>query len=230
MKKKLLAVMVGFHLHISSYTSLGYAEESESADVTSSINGLRRESGVSTTVQPDSSPFLSFVEVLFYLGIIIALIWLLVRWLSRKKWSAQSGRRIHVMGGVGFGPNKSVQVVKVGDYVYVLGVGDNVQLLDKWDHPEQIERFEEDEQNYLTNSNVDQAVGSWLRFGKNILQKLKKDRRSKRNSADHSSEGPINQSSFQTMVSERMQQIPRRKKAIEDWLREEDTQDWTDRK
>lgn len=230
MNKKMLTVFVFLNMSVLGALPIGYADETGAENVTSSIDGLRRESGVSTTVQPDSSPFLSFVEVLFYLGIIIALIWLLVRWLSRKKWSAQSGKRIQVMGGVGFGPNKSVQIVKVGDFVYVLGVGDNVQLLDKWDDLERIDRFEEELNAPILPIKSDEVVGGWLRFGKDLIGKFRREQSdaARPNKSDQPVKN-LEESSFQQLVSERMQQIPRRKKAIEDWLREEDAQDWKDR-
>ncbi|MDT2247325.1 flagellar biosynthetic protein FliO [Paenibacillus larvae] len=42
------------------------------------------------------------------------------------------------MGGVPLGQNKSIQIVEIGQSLYIVGVGDNIQLLEKVDNPDQV--------------------------------------------------------------------------------------------
>lgn len=56
------------------------------------------------------------------------LIYGLVRVLARARMQPKGGL-FQVYGGVSLGPNKSLQLVRMGDSLYLLGVGDNIQLI-----------------------------------------------------------------------------------------------------
>ena len=75
------------------------------------------------------------VNVLLALAVIIGLIILLIRFLAAKtsRWSAK--RRLHVHAGVQLGQHKSLQIVEIGDFVYIVGVGENITLIDRIDDP-----------------------------------------------------------------------------------------------
>lgn len=77
----------------------------------------------------DINTFATFFKFLFALVLIIFLIFWLLKFINKQTKSIQNNRFIQTLGGVGLGPNRSVQVVKIGKKVMVLGVGDNVQLL-----------------------------------------------------------------------------------------------------
>lgn len=71
------------------------------------------------------------LQVVFSLGIVILLIYLLMRFLSKRQIGGglrQSGP-FRMIGGAPLGNNKSLQIVKIGEALYVLGVGENIQLL-----------------------------------------------------------------------------------------------------
>ncbi|GAA4700838.1 hypothetical protein GCM10023228_00490 [Brevibacillus fulvus] len=70
------------------------------------------------------------VQIVFSLALIILLIYLLLRFLAKKQLSGfgQSGP-IKVIGATGVGNGKSLQIVQIGDALYVIGVGENVTLL-----------------------------------------------------------------------------------------------------
>ncbi|WP_088547326.1 flagellar biosynthetic protein FliO [Paenibacillus aquistagni] len=76
--------------------------------------------------------------ILLSLAVIIVLIVLLIRFLSRKNRLWQGNKSMRTLGGMAVGQNKSLQVVEVGDVVYVLGIGDDVTLIDKISDPEQV--------------------------------------------------------------------------------------------
>lgn len=79
------------------------------------------------------------VTVIAVLILIIGLIVLLIRFLAHKNNSWFSARSIRHLGGVGLGQNKSVQMVKIGNSLYVLGVGEDVRLLEKIDEQSEID-------------------------------------------------------------------------------------------
>ncbi|USG67937.1 flagellar biosynthetic protein FliO [Brevibacillus ruminantium] len=70
------------------------------------------------------------LQVIFSLGLILVLIYGLLRFLSKRQagMSMVQGP-VKVISVTPLGNGKSVQVVMIGESLYVLGVGDNVQLL-----------------------------------------------------------------------------------------------------
>jgi flagellar protein FliO/FliZ len=94
---------------------------------------------------PDQSkPFaLMLVQLFFYTILVIVLIAFFARFLAKRqqKWSEH-----HVfqhLGGTPLGTNKSVQLIKLGEKIYVLGVSDQITLLEVIDDPQEVKRLEE---------------------------------------------------------------------------------------
>jgi flagellar protein FliO/FliZ len=83
----------------------------------------------STSSGQDINTFTTFLKFLFALVLIIFLIYWLLKFINKQTKAIQNNHLIQSLGGVGLGPNRSVQVVKIGKKVMVLGVGEDVQLL-----------------------------------------------------------------------------------------------------
>lgn len=84
------------------------------------------------------------VRLVISLAIVVGMIWLLVKLLAlRSRWLYRH-RPLKVLGGVGLGPQKSVQLVEIGETLYVLGVGQDVRLLHIIEDPEERERIIQD--------------------------------------------------------------------------------------
>ncbi|TCP58832.1 HpcH/HpaI aldolase/citrate lyase family protein [Tumebacillus sp. BK434] len=88
------------------------------------------------------SMFWSILQLFFALGIIIAIIYLLIRFLSTRT-SLTRGNVIQPLGAHTLASNRSVHVIALQDKVYVIGVGENVTLLDTIEDAEQIEQLKE---------------------------------------------------------------------------------------
>ncbi|MFM1650826.1 flagellar biosynthetic protein FliO [Brevibacillus sp. B_LB10_24] len=69
------------------------------------------------------------LQILFSLGVIIVLIYLLLRFLKHQQMGSMGRGPFKVIGAIPLGSGKSVQCVMIGDSLYVLGVGENIQLL-----------------------------------------------------------------------------------------------------
>ncbi|WP_226034936.1 flagellar biosynthetic protein FliO [Aquibacillus saliphilus] len=98
-----------------------------------SIN-LENESDITGDTEEESigsSPnlFLVLLQLVLALAFILALIYFLLKFINGKNKMFQKVRTLENLGGIPLGSSKSIQVVKVGERVYVLGVGDNVELL-----------------------------------------------------------------------------------------------------
>ncbi|WP_371753269.1 flagellar biosynthetic protein FliO [Ferviditalea candida] len=83
----------------------------------------------------------SLLTVVIALVVIIGLIILLIRFLAFKNRSFMSNRTIRILGGVPLGQNKSLQIVEIGQKIYMIGVGEDIRLIDKIDDPEEVQRL-----------------------------------------------------------------------------------------
>lgn len=84
------------------------------------------------------------VQLVISLFIVLGMIWLLVKFLSmRTKWIYRH-TPVKVLGGVGLGPQKSLQLVEIGGVLYVLGIGQDVTLLRIIDDAAEKERVLQD--------------------------------------------------------------------------------------
>jgi flagellar protein FliO/FliZ len=82
-----------------------------------------------------------FIKVIFVLALVIALIYLLLRFVHARTKSFADGRAIQSIGGVNVAANRSVQLVKVGERILVIGVGESVSLLKEIDDASEVEKL-----------------------------------------------------------------------------------------
>lgn len=122
----------------------------------SSSNSISKNK-VNTTKEDTSSnvgiSFWEFTKMIFTLIFVIALLYLVLRWIGKKTKVYQKANFIENLGGTSLGTNRSIQLVKIGDRVLVVGVGENIQLLSEID--------DEEERNQLLekyNQKMDQMI------------------------------------------------------------------------
>ncbi|MGC5324109.1 flagellar biosynthetic protein FliO [Brevibacillus sp. SYSU BS000544] len=101
-----------------------------STQVPNSQQSSNNESLPADSFSSQSSGWSFFFQVIFSLGLIIVLIYLLLRFLGSKQLGNfhQKGP-IKVISSASVGNGKSVQLVMIADSLYILGVGDNVNLI-----------------------------------------------------------------------------------------------------
>jgi len=91
---------------------------------------------------------LNIVKMVFALLLILALIYTLL-WFLKKRRSYEKAGSLENIGGISVGQQKSVQIIRIGDKMYLLGVGSNVELLK--------ELSEEESENILQDMNQSTA-------------------------------------------------------------------------
>lgn len=170
--------------------------------------------------EPDKAPtyesmnsgsvFWMLFKVFGFLVILIALFLLVIRLLAKRNKHLMSGRSVKALGGLPLGQNKSLQIVQIGNSLYVLGVGNDIRLLDKIDDPDEI-RYIDDYLHHSGSQNPSAfpTVGEWL-------NRLK--RKDTIEDADLSS-------SFQAVFHEKMQRLTNKQKKVEDLLFDENKAD-----
>ncbi|MCT4476878.1 flagellar biosynthetic protein FliO [Peribacillus frigoritolerans] len=94
-----------------------------------------------------------FLRMIFATIFVVALLYILLKFINKKSKSYQKANSVENLGGMGLGANRSVQLVKVGGRILVIGVGENIQLLKEIDDPEEYEQLLKDH-----NDKIDQMI------------------------------------------------------------------------
>ncbi len=86
------------------------------------------------------------LRIIIVLVIIIGLIYLLLKLLNRSSNFTKQGEVLTNLGGISLGMNKSAQMLKVGDKIYLIGVGEDISILTEITDPATIEQLLEKQQ------------------------------------------------------------------------------------
>jgi flagellar protein FliO/FliZ len=87
-------------------------------------------------------PFLLVLKIFFYTILIIGMIYGLRKLLVFQQKKLQPNQLFQNLGGTQLGPNKSLQLVKVGRTVYLLGVAEQISLIKELQDPDEILQLE----------------------------------------------------------------------------------------
>lgn len=99
-------------------------------------NEPERQPGTQPDAEQASSVGIDVFDVLRMIAalvFVVALLYALLKFLSKKSRSFQETQLVQHLGGTSLGANRSVQVVKIGERVLVLGIGEDVSLLTEID-------------------------------------------------------------------------------------------------
>lgn len=146
-----------------------------------------------------------FIKMMFALGFILFLIYVLLKFVTKKNRVFQQGQAIVNLGGTSLGQNKSVQMIKVGKRVLVVGVGESITLLKEIDNEQEsssiIEDFEKKQEMVVDSKDLFKKLTS-------ILVQQTNGKKSKTNS---------NTTVFSSELNEQLQKIKEeRTKQFED--------------
>lgn len=164
----------------------------------------------SEDLRPDTGGyFLQLFYVFVVLIIIVAAIILLVRFLGRRNQSWMQGRSIRTLGALGLGPNKSIQLIEVGNSLYLVGVGEDITLVDKITDPAEIELLKAS-----IGRELDMASGALPPFIGKLAARFRKDHPPEDIELE-------NQSSFHEVFESKLRSVQSRKEKVEEMLRED---------
>lgn len=157
--------------------------------------------------------YLQLVWVIVVLAVILVLIVYLIRFLNKRNQQWFRSGTIRILGGVGLGQNKSLQILEIGGNVYLIGVGDNIQLLDKVSDLEEahkiIDSFEKD---------AASQQGSLSPIIAKLTKRLRKEEPPREMEIEDTT-------SFHEMFESKLRQMPNRKEKMEKLLDQDNTTD-----
>jgi flagellar protein FliO/FliZ len=142
---KKIVVMFSLTMMLFSPLSQHTAEAAESTSVEECVaNPDQCADTSSKEVETKSVPSTdtSAIDVVKMIGafiFVLFLLFVLLRYLGKKNQGFQGNKLISNIGGTALGANRSIQVVKIGNQLYIVGVGENVQLLKEIDDADEIQ-------------------------------------------------------------------------------------------
>ncbi|MET3697973.1 flagellar protein FliO/FliZ [Bacillus oleivorans] len=114
-------------------------EQSESPSQTSTEEGAPpAQVGIS---------ILDVIKMIFSTVLVITLLLFVLKWVQKKGRNFANHGVIENLGGTTLGNQKSIQLVKIGNRVYIVGVGETVTLLKEIEDEEEIRELFESQQN-----------------------------------------------------------------------------------
>jgi flagellar protein FliO/FliZ len=158
----------------------------EKKEETKDNKTVEQEQEQEQVVQEDAlsvTPF-DFIKMFAALAFVLFLIYLLLKFVTKRNRLFQQGQSIVNLGGTSLGQSKSIQIIKVGNRVLVVGVGDSISLLKEIDDDDErehlIDEFERKQEQLADPKDIIQKVA-------NIGQQMLKAKRSNDNKTAFSS-------------------------------------------
>lgn len=72
---------------------------------------------------------LDYLKILLALVFVVGLLVFILKFINRKNMAYQQNSLIKNLGGLSLGAQKSVQLLQIGNRIYLVGVGENIQLI-----------------------------------------------------------------------------------------------------
>ena len=100
----------------------------------------QNETKISLT-DPVSVTAWDYIKMIFALLFVVLLLYGLLRFVNSRNKTFQHNQLIQNLGGVGVSQGKSVQLLQVGNSLFLVGIGEDITLLKEIEDPEEIEKL-----------------------------------------------------------------------------------------
>lgn len=170
-------------------------------DLEQPINEIdANETEITEESSSTSSLIFNVIKMILALFFVLALIYLLLHFLKRRNKLFQIPHILENLGGISVGQNKSIQLVRIGEKIYVVGVGENVEMLQEITDQEIIEELLQKDQQQIN------TVPMLQQFFKNQLMGTKENKKE----------------TFSTTLEDELHKIKESRTSIIDKYREKD--------
>jgi flagellar protein FliO/FliZ len=184
MKNSSRFILLLIFVCLFSFQTTIYAEGSTSTEEPTVYDSLKKEEGTSVPASPStveaasSNIFPLFMKFILSFILVIGLLLLLLRYLSKRNGLLQSSGPVLPLGGHNLGNNKSVQVILIGQTIYVVGVGENINLIRSIEKGEEyqhlLESYENQSEGISSKWLSSDPNKAWISVLQKHLQKMKK--------------------------------------------------------
>ncbi|MCH6266817.1 flagellar biosynthetic protein FliO [Neobacillus citreus] len=181
--KRFMSLMLIFIYLFSNQPTMSAAGTSTAGDP--SVYDAIHDGGKSTPPKAEkiedsgsSAIFPLFIKFVFSFILVIGLLFLFIRFLSKRGRLMQSSGPVLPLGGHSLGNNRSLQVVLIGQTIYILGVGETITLIRSINQGEEYQHLLEGFETQADPLQVKWLGGetrfNWLSTFQKQIQKLKK--------------------------------------------------------
>ncbi|WP_175453947.1 flagellar biosynthetic protein FliO [Psychrobacillus sp. OK028] len=149
-----------------------------------------------------------YIKMIFALLFVIALLYGLLRFVNSRNKTFQTNQLIQNLGGVGVGQGKSLQLMQVGNSIFLVGIGEDITLIKEINDPAEIEKLTK-----IYEEKVD--IGNSIPYISELIGRLREKgiTNTKRESKEPS---------FDETFQKRLQEIQKdRSNVLKDWKTKE---------
>lgn len=100
-----------------------------------------------------------FFQLIISLALVLGLIYLFF-WLLKKKNNFTGSKLYNHLGGIPLGQNKSVQIIEIGNKIYVLGIGEDISTISILESEDEIEAIKN---SLKEQRNINYDFNSWIK-------------------------------------------------------------------
>lgn len=151
-----------------------------------------------------------YVRMIFALLFVVLLLYGLLRFVNSRNKTFQQNSLIQNLGGVGVSQGKSVQLLQVGNSLFLVGIGEDITLL------KEIEDSEEKEKLTKIYEEKQDIVGKTVPYITELVQRLKESTSSQPKSNDKKDP------SFNETFQKKLREVKKdRSDVLEDWKTKE---------
>jgi len=183
--KRFMSIIALF-FYLFSFQPTIFAADSTSSGEISAYDSIqkgeeKKTSPSSTKVADSGSPtvFPLFIKFIFSFILVLVLLIGLLRFLSKRSRQIQSNGIVLPLGGHVLGNNKSLQVLLIGQTIYIVGVGENVTMIRSISQGEEYQHLLESYEHQAEGNNPNWlAKGSlkgWNTIFRKHLQNMRKE-------------------------------------------------------
>lgn len=130
---------------------------------------------------PSPSLFPLFMKFIGSFVLVIVLLFLLLRYLSKRSQGMQASGPILPLGGQMLGNNRSLQVLLIGQTIYIVGVGENVTLIRTVSQGEEFQQllksYETQNETLTPREMIYDTKKLWNSVFRNHMQKMQRENR-----------------------------------------------------
>ncbi|HEY4623996.1 MAG TPA: flagellar biosynthetic protein FliO [Solibacillus sp.] len=147
-----------------------------------------------------------YIKIVLALVFVIGLLLVILKFLNKRNLAYQQNTMIKNIGGLSVGQQKSVQLLHIGNRIYVVGVGENIQLIKEIESADEVEQL-------LDQMNQNQKMVTTTPYIAELFKKF-----SKKDQPKDISNSP----KFNDMFSEKLDEIKQqRSDDLERWKEQE---------
>lgn len=141
----MLLVLIAVFMPIEAHAAVdGFVKDNypSTKDEKKDINDTETDADTNE-IAPASESFSlwGFIKVFLAFIFVLALLIAVLKFLNKRNVKYQQNSVVRNVGGISIGAQKSVQILQVGNRLYMVGVGENVQLLKEVSDEEEIEQI-----------------------------------------------------------------------------------------